>query len=215
MTLGPAVIFDFDDTLIFSRSDRAYVLLEALELFGVVTNSGRIDEHWGKPFRDLVSAIAPELSHDFDAFLHYYAKFLTSRPPTARVGVVDALPRLAVKHHLYVHSSSHSLLVRTDLQSLGLLHFFDFICGSEWQPQPKPDPRSLSVLRDLSEGSGQGLDTAWYVGDSLTDLEITKRSDLNFIGVAFTSEAASVFRDHGVPDNLIVSDLRALELIIA
>ncbi|MDP9404788.1 MAG: HAD hydrolase-like protein [Actinomycetota bacterium] len=134
----------------------------------------------------------------YQVFLTHYAQVLASRPPTACPGVVETIPYLRRNHHLFVHSASHSLLVRTDLQSLGILQCFDFVCGSDWQPVPKPHPRSLAMMAALLDAHGASLEGGWYVGDSPSDYDIATAVGLRFIAVAYDDRVRAQFLDGGV-----------------
>lgn len=208
------LIFDFDDTLIVSRSDRAHVLLEALALFGVTTSPELMDQFWGRPFRELVCGIAPDVDARYEQFISHYSEVLRAHPPTACPGVLETLPDLAVMHRVFVHSASSSRLVRTDLQSLGILHLVDFVCGSDWQLVSKPDPGSFGSLTTLLGSAEIDYSKAWYVGDAETDAEIAARAGLKFVGVAYDKARRSRFLDKGVPEERIIDSMEALPMVI-
>lgn len=184
-------MFDFDDTLVVSRTDRGNVLLEALQSFGVATRPERIDDLWGRPFRELVSGVAPGIDDRYEEFLEYYSHALRSRPPIACPGVIESVRSLRPRHRLFVHSASHSLLVRSDLQSLGILQYFEFVCGSDWQLAPKPDPLSLATLSVVIEAQGVSLRGGWYVGDSPSDRRIAEAWGLTFVGFGLEGSSAA------------------------
>lgn len=207
------IVFDFDDTIVVSRTDRGEALLDALESFGTPAVHG-LDEHWGLPFRNLVNNIAPAVASQYNEFLLHYSDILAARCPTPCPGVVDVLPTLARTHRLFIHSASESLLVRTDLQSLGLLHLFDFVCGSDWQPSPKPDASSFLALAELLTAARSSFAHAWYVGDAPTDLEIARAAGLRFVGAGYTPSSEEAFLHLGVPEAQIVRDLRQLPEVL-
>jgi len=209
------VVFDFDDTLIVSRNDRADVLLAALESFGAPGTAEDVALHWGKPFRDLVFGVSPQVADRFYEFLNHYVTVLQSRPPVACPGVDAALPRLTLTHRLFVHSASQSILVRTDLQTLGLLHHIDFTCGSEWQPRPKPHPDSFRMLGKLLKAGGSSLEGSWYVGDAPTDVDIAAAAGLRFVGVAYTEAAKERFLSKGVGIGRLISDMNQLHDVVS
>lgn len=208
-----SIIFDFDDTLIVSRADRGNVLIDALNTFGVSTFPDELDRLWGRPFAELVTGLAPETRGRYQEFLTHYAEVLESRPPTACPGVVEALPLLREHHHLFVHSASHSVLVRTDLQSLGVLHYFDFVCGSEWQLVPKPDPRSLAIIVTLLEAHGQSLDGCWYVGDSPSDGNIAAASLMRFVAVRYDEHSPRWAEEVAAPEHVIRSVTELISVV--
>jgi phosphoglycolate phosphatase-like HAD superfamily hydrolase len=208
------LIFDFDDTLIVSRADRGKLLLVALDSFGTPGSPDRVDTYWGRPFRDLVVGIAPSVERRYPDFLMHYADVLRLHPPTPCPGVVQALPVLAARHRLFVHSASNSRLVRTDLQSLGLLDLVDFVSGSDWQPVPKPDPRSFGAMRQLMDSALIDPASSWYIGDTVGDAVIASKAGLHFAGVAYNEEKRHSFVEHGVPPTHIIGSLSELQRLV-
>jgi phosphoglycolate phosphatase-like HAD superfamily hydrolase len=179
------IIFDFDDTLIVSRRERALRLLEALAAFGCPADDTRLDAAWGLPFRQLVASISPRVDSHFEEFMWYYVDRLRRSPPEPCPGVLDALPQLAAAARLFVHSSSHSLLIRTDLASLGLLPLVEFVCGSDWQIAAKPDPRSLNAIWPLIGIQDYQPGDCVYVGDSASDERLASAAGLQFVPAAY------------------------------
>jgi phosphoglycolate phosphatase-like HAD superfamily hydrolase len=200
-----AVIFDFDDTLIVSRADRAAKLMHGLQAFGFPGAVDRLDEYWGLPFRELVLGLSPQVESRFNEFLLFYSSLLKTAPPTACEGVLEALPILQRAGPLFVHSLSHSLLIRTELQSLGLLGLFDFICGSDWQLKPKPNAESLRPIMDLLLVKGVSAKACIYVGDSPVDAELARRSGLTFVAACFNEQSQSTFLGKGECAHAITS----------
>jgi phosphoglycolate phosphatase len=208
------IIFDFDDTLIVSQKDRSVRLIEALEEFGAPVARDRVDEYWGRPFYELVVGLAPAVASQYQAFLVHYSRFLQTSVPVACPGVLNAIPVLSLTYRLFVHSASHSLLVRTDLQTLGILNQFEFVCGSDWHRHPKPDPRSFTILDELLRSEKSFLDETWYVGDTATDVDVARMAGLKFVGAGYTDGARDKFLRLGVPNESIVRDMEELAGIL-
>jgi phosphoglycolate phosphatase-like HAD superfamily hydrolase len=215
MTIGQDLIFDFDDTIIVSRADRANLLLEALASFGAPGSSESVARFWGQPFEELVAGVSPVAAERFEDFLHHYVEMLRSHIPRACQGASYVIPHLALQHRLFVHSSSHSLLVRTDLESLDLLSHFEFVCGSDWQPVPKPARESLTAIRDMIEGMGRTMENVWYIGDTTSDAAMAQGANLRFVAIAPTHHMADAFRAYQVPPNRIVHSLEELERVVS
>lgn len=207
-----SVVFDFDDTLVVSRTHRANVLLEALDDFGVPVHPERLSEGWGRPFHELVALVAPAAVARFGEFVWFYAEMLRRHPPEPCLGVLEAIPALASHHRLFVLSASESLLVRTDLESLGILAAFEFVCGSDWQPHPKPSARSIEPILGLP-GLTSGSDW-WYVGDSPSDATLAKGAGIRFVGVAWTEERARAFDNVGVDRRYVITSMAQLSTIL-
>jgi phosphoglycolate phosphatase-like HAD superfamily hydrolase len=128
---------------------------------------------------------------------------------------MSAIPHLARTNSLYVHSASDSLLVRTDLQTLGLLRQFQFVCGSNWQSVPKPDPQSFATVRELMALRGSDRGPTWYVGDSPTDYRIAQAAGFEFVAAAWTAESSQQFYEMGLPEERLMSDMNDLSGMIA
>lgn len=203
------IVFDFDDTLIFSRSDRALRLMEAIQGFGHGVDNAALASAWGKPFKRMVTTISPSLEAEFDNFLQFYASELTKSPPNPCPGVISTLPQLAKRARLLVHSASHSLLVRTDLHSLGILPLFDFVCGSDWQAEPKPHPQSLTFLWQLPGLGTMSPSEVYYVGDSATDADIAEHAGVNFVRANYAESSKSQRFNASCPTIADLEDLLA------
>ncbi len=202
------LIFDFDDTLIESRRDRRTRLLQALEAFGHEPDQSQLATAWGLPFRSLVLQLCPALSSRYPEFLHFYAERLQQAPPRPCAGVLDAIPLLARTATLFVHTASSGLLARTDLQSLGILTHFDFVCGSEWQRSPKPDPRSLDDLLAMI-AIDRSRERVVYVGDSPTDAAIADHAGIVFVA-AMSSDVARAAFSSSTNQCSAIADMREL-----
>jgi phosphoglycolate phosphatase-like HAD superfamily hydrolase len=210
------VIFDFDDTLIVSRADRAKTLLLALETFGTPASEEQVDSFWGRSFREMVCGLAPTVANDYDRFIAHYCNILEANPPTARPGVPEVLLQLSFDHLIFVHSASNSRLIRTDLQSLKVLQLIDFVCGSDWQRVGKPDPGSFESLVQLL--STRGIlddDEIWYVGDSESDAIIAQRASFHFVGIAYDADRQAQFARLGVREDRITDSLVSLPRILS
>jgi phosphoglycolate phosphatase-like HAD superfamily hydrolase len=206
------VVFDFDDTLIVSRKDRANLLLKTLGDFGTPVEPERLADAWGRPFRDLVAAVSPEAVSRLPEFLWFYAGVLRRHPPTPCPGVLEAIPLLASQHRLFVLSASNSLLVRVDLETIGILGAFEFVCGSDWQSHPKPSPRSLDPIKALEGGSADG--DWWYIGDSPTDATLASEAGLKFVGIGADEAARRTLTSAGVDSAFIIDSMMELPHLV-
>jgi len=208
-----SVIFDFDDTIIRSRTNRAQALIHAIKGFGGQANGQPLDQVWGKPFRDMVTAISPDLSQKMDEFIAYYANELTKNPPIATPGTLVAIPKLSEIAHLFIHTSSHSLLARTDLETLGILRYFTMVCGSDLYHAAKPARSTLRPIELLLKQFGGDLRSSIYVGDSLIDQKMATAAELQFIHVQFADSdepASSVIdldADHTISNMVEIEQL--------
>ncbi len=111
---------------------------------------------------------------------------------------------------LFVHSSSHSLLVRRELAALGIAGSFEFICGSDWQSLPKPDPQSLTPILDLLRHGGYAREHCTYVGDAPSDLALAAACHIDFVGAGFTEAAVSALRSATRQPTVVATSMDAL-----
>ena len=168
---------------------------------------------WGLPFFKLATAISPEVEGRFDDFLVHYAKQLVAEPPMPCPGVVKSLKDLSRLGPLFV-PLVHGLLIRTDLQSLGLLSCFEFVCGSDWQPQPKPHKASLTPILEMLAHKGVANASCVYVGDTITDAEPANAAGLHFVGAGYTDEAARLLRTSSLVGDRVINNLAELPRFI-
>lgn len=188
-----AVVFDFDDTLIASRNDRAGRLLGALSKFGCDPDERQLSNAWGLPFEQLVIKLAPTVRHRYSEFLLFYANELTAAPPMPAPGLEDALVLLHANSVLFVHSSSHAFLVRVDLQSINALRYFDLVIGSNLYMGAKPATSTLAGFSNFLTSSCPDVRMSFYVGNSRVDAELAHNARLPFVGVNYGWPAASDF----------------------
>jgi phosphoglycolate phosphatase-like HAD superfamily hydrolase len=184
------MIFDYDGTLIESRADKGAHLLQALTKFGCPANPERFAEAWGKPFRDMVKILSPKAEMRFASFLEFYAGELSKAPPRACAGVAEAIPALMALGPLFVHSSSHSFLIRHELELIGIVRAFEFVCGSDWQSRSKPHPESLAPILELLSAGGYRRSDCIYVGDSPADRALAVAAGIDFVGAGFARTTA-------------------------
>jgi len=204
-----AVLIDFDDTLMATRKSRVAALIKAAADFGRHVTPDDIEEHWGKPFNQLILGIVPGL--DYQGFHRHYAGVMRSIPPEALPGARDLLAELSNRHvHVFVISSGSRGLVRQDLEDAGLWRYVSRLWGFEDTAHHKPDPRTLGpVLQTLAEQEIE-VDQAVYIGDSIADLHVATARGLTFCAVLTGTNTREEFRSMALPDDMIVDSLEEL-----
>lgn len=204
-----AVLFDFDDTLMATKSSRVPALIQAFKELGYVVTPAMINGHWGLPFNLLVSSIAPGI--DYELFCTRYSSVMLNFLPRPTPYAV-ALLRLLSSSRIpaLVISSGSRGLVTQDLEISGLLPNITKLWGYEDTPFHKPDPRTVEpVLAYLSQ---QNIDRfhVLYIGDSLADYLVAHQNDIPFCAVLTGSYSRPAFLQAGLPHELVLDSIEVL-----
>lgn len=209
MQIPQAMLFDFDDTLVATRTSRVSALIKTAADFGYRLTPEDITEHWGKPFNQLVMGIVPGV--DYEAFHRHYADIMRQIPSQVLPGTRKLLAGLSGRGvPIFVISSGSRDLVRQDLEEGDLWQYLSKLWGYEDTPYHKPDPRTLDpVLRTLAE-LGIDVNQVVYIGDSVADFRVATAKGFLFCAVLSGTHTREDFRALGLGDELIVDSLEEL-----
>lgn len=204
-----AVILDFDDTLMATRECRTVALRATLKELGSSDDLSNLGTHWGKPFRELITQIAPEV--DYDTFVKLYSKVMKRYPPRPTPGAAQLLTSLASNGKLIlVLSSGSRALVMQDLEEALLWQYVSKLWGFEDTDSHKPNPRVLDpVLRHL-ELSDVERESALYIGDSMHDFIVAEANGIPFCACLTGFTGREAFLQKGLSEYRIVSSLQEL-----
>jgi phosphoglycolate phosphatase-like HAD superfamily hydrolase len=209
LTQYRGVIFDCDDTLIETSRLRWSVLVSTAATFGRHIKDKTIRAAWGKPFDQLIAAIAPDL--DPHEFISRYRHEMLNYQPSATKGAFSLLESLRSRGTLLqIVTSSDRSLVEQDLHVLGMDRFFMNIYGFKESSFHKPDPRVLAMPIQAFKQVGIGRNEIVFVGDSVRDYHAAHGNAVDFIGVLTGIERRSEFREAGIPTECVVDDLTFL-----
>lgn len=93
--------------------------------------------------------------------------------------VEELLIRLKQKgYKLTIFSNKTNNVIKSGLNEVGLLSYFDFILGYNEVARPKPDRCGIDKIKELFN------DDVIYVGDSPSDILTAKNADILGIGVS-------------------------------
>lgn len=202
-----AAIFDFDDTLIKSIGDRPERLVEALIEFGCSFNRRDLHLRLGGSFYEMVIAVCPQLSRNFDDFIDFYISKLREAPPASEPNIEQHLRKIGEGRILIVHSSSHSKLIEVDLESIGVLSMFSHIFGSDIQPKSKPDLESLDPVFGFLRDRSVSFSEVVYIGDSVADFLTAKQAGLEFFATTYFRDNGKELLKAGLSESKIFSSL--------
>lgn len=173
------LIIDFDDTLVATRPARGPLLIDTLNRFGATVRELDLDRHWGMPFSELVSRLAPDVPQK--AFTEAYTSAMAAHPPVVHAGAGDLLSLFSERGlPVVVVTSSIRELVLQDLRVAGLLGLINRCWCAEDTEIWKPDPAMLRpVLASLGTAPGELV----YVGDDLADRAVAVGNHVAFLAV--------------------------------
>jgi phosphoglycolate phosphatase len=192
MAPSPTVVFDLDGTLVDTAPDLInalnFVLLRE-GLPAVPLQSARnmigagarklIERGLELDGRQVGLDDITRLTNDF--IDHYAAHIADESRPFE--GLEDALDRLAAHGYRFaVCTNKLEWLSRLLLDELGLSARFSAICGADTFGVSKPDP---AILRQTVTRAGGHLASTVMVGDSGTDIGVSRRAGVPVIGVSF------------------------------
>jgi len=189
-TTLPALIFDFDGTLIESAPEIRACLNSLLEQYGRPTVTlQQVEGMIGNGVGNLVERgfmATGGMPEDFDTALSQFIDLYNNAPiheTPLYEGVRETLAHL--------HEAGHVMAVCTNklyeptvkiLEGLGLAHHFSIITGGDTFPVRKPDPgHLLGVLKRL----GVDKDDAVMIGDSPNDIGCAIAAGVRSIAVSY------------------------------
>jgi phosphoglycolate phosphatase len=192
MAPSPTVVFDLDGTLVDTAPDLInalnFVLLREglpavpLESARNMIGAGArklIERGLELEGRQVGLDDITRLTNDF--IDHYAAHIADESRPFE--GLEDALDHLAAHGYRFaVCTNKLEWLSRLLLDELGLSARFSAICGADTFGVSKPDP---AILRQTVARAGGQLASTVMVGDSGTDIGVSRRAGVPVIGVSF------------------------------
>jgi len=200
------VILDFDDTIVALSTERWRRFKLLLADFGLDEDElTSVDSRRGRSFRRLVGEKFRD--DEFELFLSKYLSVLSQVQPRATPGGKSAIQRLRGRGVVVVVvSSSHSRIVRQDLDLLGIE--VDAVYGSDHTLAEKPDVGYLSSALGFLAAAAVDSSNVISVGDSVTDYAMS-RSICGFRGVLTGVSSRDDFVKAGLATRHIYPDLLA------
>lgn len=166
--------FDLDGTLVDSIELSATLIGDAiLEITGAKFERSRIKAEFGKPEDQIIQALcSPQQSGDtFKKYLELVQRFATGFRTFP--GIPECLEALKTRGwHLALYTSRARQATDIILKSQRLEAFFTFVLTGDEVPAPKPDPVGLIKICDRLAVPATEI---VYVGDSSSDMEMTKQ----------------------------------------
>jgi pyrophosphatase PpaX len=177
---GP-VLFDLDGTLIDSIG---LILQSAQFAFDKCGLPGPTDAEWlvgvGRPLPVMFSHFAPGHEPDLIAAYREFQMANHDRLVTIYPGVSEMLAELAARgHRMGIVTSKVSTLALRGLSHTGIDKYFETVIGMDACKRHKPDPEPVRIALDRLSSGPEG---AWFVGDSVHDMESGNAAGVATVG---------------------------------
>jgi HAD superfamily hydrolase (TIGR01549 family) len=189
-----AIIFDFDDTLVVTKTIRYKAIKFAGEKFyNLKITDSEIDKLWGKPFDYFIYEVFHQLEK-VDILFSNYKSILSQYPQKTYSGTSKILNLLKQKYLLGILSASHRDLILSGMNDAGLdPKLFTFIQSSDDTTTHKPDPNVF--LPSIDKFAKHHIDKSeiLYVGDAMDDYFAATNAGINFCGIADRTTTSSLF----------------------
>ena len=196
-----ALIFDLDGTLVDTVETRITAWLRTFEEYGIPAERGHVAKLIGSDGKRLARVVAEAAGRSIDANLaeeidrragEIYSKLNTDpRPLPGARELLQALDDVGLRWA--IATSSRPEQVGKSIEALDLSKPPTIIDGSRVE-RAKPAPDLLFfAAREL----GVEPSTAWYVGDSVWDMQAAKAAGMPAIGVVSGSAIAEELEEAG------------------
>jgi len=177
---GP-VLFDLDGTLIDSID---LILKSARFAFEKCGLDCPTDAQWltgvGRPLPVMFGHFAPGREPDLIAAYREFQMAHHDDLVTVYPGVPEMLERLTnAGHRLGIVTSKVSTLAMRGLKHTGIDGYFEAVIGMDLCQRHKPDPEPVLVALDRLSSGPRG---AWFVGDSVHDMESGNAAGVATVG---------------------------------
>ena len=177
---GP-VLFDLDGTLIDSIG---LILQSAQFAFNKCELPCPSDAEWlvgvGRPLPVMFSHFAPGREPDLIAAYREFQMEHHDRLVTVYPGVPEMLAELAARgHRMGIVTSKVSPLAMRGLAHTGIDRYFETVIGMDACKRHKPDPEPVRIALDRLASGPEG---AWFVGDSIHDMESGNAAGVATVG---------------------------------
>ncbi len=178
------VIFDLDDTLIYSVTAHMFSIRDVLDEYNLDMKWVKIRKRFGKRFTQILKEVYGindnKQLHEMEVkkrkYFEKYLRFVISLPGANEI--LSGTKALNLKSALATMSSKYE--TNLILEKFGWKQYFDVIVTGEAMPS-RPDP---TILRVTLKKLGLKPTDVVSVGDSIYGVEAAHKIGTTFIGVA-------------------------------
>jgi HAD superfamily hydrolase (TIGR01549 family) len=203
-----AILFDIDDTLIKTFETKKETLKYlGRKYYGINLTDEQIRRAWGKPIRELLTTLYPNLKDVEEAFERYVVE-RKNYPTEAYDDVLLTLLKLKKKYLLGLISSKSKRYLKEDLEIANIPEDLFFIIQTEDDNAAhKPDPKVFSFALEKLKAKEIAKSNVLYIGDRLLDYYAARDAGIKFYGILNNTTMEKDFKKEGI---LVISHLSEL-----
>lgn len=149
----------------------------------------------GKPLHRVLDQWLPDKKTSFLAsfFKNYESLSHHCKPYDGVIPLIQSLYDQDYK--LGIVSSKIGKYVKAEMESTGLLPFFEeFVCVDDVK-NPKPDPEPILAIMDLMGGVDRNK--CLFIGDQWSDMQAAKKAGITGVGATWGEGEAGKLLEHG------------------
>lgn len=197
------LIFDLDGTLIDSKSCIVKATQQAFETSGLaIPTEEDIVSSMGIPIEVTFPRWSCSIEvEDLLASYRNIYKEVSKSELKVFDGIPEALTWLHGRHTLTIATSKKHSVAEQNLETTGLLQYFDMLIGSDDVENYKPHPESIE--RILERFHTPRIQT-WMIGDATTDLEMGEAARVCTCAVTWGAHSTEVLANC-VPTSILHS----------
>ena len=195
-----SIIFDYDDTLVQTRSIR-YKTIKTItsEVFNHTISDDEIDFAWGLPADDFLLRIFGRFSDNLEYLWKIYNHYKQFDQNLPHSGAFDFIKKFNDKFLLGILTSSSYKVVLKELEEMNLdLNLFFNIQGAEHTNVHKPNPDVFLPIFQFLSKNGLDKSEILYIGDSPVDFHSSTNFGLNFMGMAHDDRYINFFEEQNI-----------------
>jgi len=203
-----AVLFDFDDTLVKTKSIRYKAIKKAgKKFYNLNISDADIDKYWGKPFDSFISDIFIN-SDTVRNLTNNYKSILPKYPNEQITDTNKVVKQLSQNFLLGIISSNNPDLIRGGMKDVKLSSsYFFFIQSSKDTKVHKPNLGVFLPSLEKLEARNISKNEVLYVGDALDDYEVASSTGLHFCGIANRTVKEKTYIERKIPYIKAISEL--------
>lgn len=190
------ILFDLDGTL--HDSEKVYVQAFETCFHNIKQRPLTVKERAfliGKPLHSVLDQWMPEAKHAFLGLFFKTYEGLTHlcQPYDGILPLIESLH--AQEYKLGIVSSKLSKYVKTEMESTGLLPFFEeFVCVDDVK-KPKPDAEPIYTI--MERMGGVNPNKCLFIGDQWSDMRAAQNAGITGVGATWGEGEAFKLREHG------------------
>ncbi len=210
-----AVIFDFDDTLIYTQRICIKNYISAAKNLNMrVPTEREVVRLFGLPWPKIVEILWPEA--DLETFNEAYVQCRGKEEYEAVKNAGETIKKLKQSFTLGILTSRRGSSIYRVMKETGYdKEDFKFIDTHNDGKISKPDPKVFNHFKNILDTEGIIAEETVYVGDAIFDYQAARDAGLHFIAFINGAYTGEEFIEEGLDKNLVMKSFKELPGILA